>query len=62
MKWYWLLTVLVAVSSLAQSDASKRERWKAQAEAEYSTTADRIGDLILITLAVWQSIVLWGAR
>lgn len=62
MKWYWLLAILAAVVSIVQSDESKRKRWEAKAEDDNAPNVDRLGSLLVLALAIWQSIVLWSPQ
>lgn len=62
MKWYWLVGIVVSAIGIVTSDATKRERWQAKADDKNAPNVDRLGSLLFLALATWQSIVLWWPR
>ena len=61
MKWLWLVLVVAMCINLTVTDEQWRKHWEKRA-SDQNPTRDRICCLLMLALAVWQSIVLWSAR
>ncbi len=62
MKWFWLFVIVARFISIVRSDEQKRKQWKEMSEHKWTPQTDRFCAVLILALAVWQALTLWGPR